>query len=176
MPRVFIAVGSNIHPAENVRKAIEILRGEVRVTAISTFFRTRPLNRPGQPDFYNGVMEVETDTPPVELKQEILRSTEEALGRKRDADRNAARTIDLDIIVYDDLVVNTEELTLPDPEIARRPFLAVPLSELAPDMTLPGSGQTSAEVAGRFAHHNMEPLFEFTETLRKELADEPREG
>ena len=176
MPRVFIAIGSNIEPAENVRKAIPLLAREARIVAVSTFYRTKPLDRPGQPDFYNGVVEIETDTPPLELKQDVLRRIEQELWRTWDADKRSARTIDLDIVVYGDLVLAEGNVRIPDPEIAVRPFLAIPLAELAPGMLLPDTGRGVAEIAAAFAHHGMEPLHEFTKTLRKESADGSRKG
>jgi 2-amino-4-hydroxy-6-hydroxymethyldihydropteridine diphosphokinase len=171
--RIFISVGSSIDPAESVRKAIGLLRAHVRVLAISTFYRTQALERPGDPDFFNGVVEIATAIPPLELKRSILRGIEEELGRKRTGDKFAPRTIDLDVIIYGRTVTSGPGLVLPDPEITRRPFLAVPLFEIAPDLVIPGSGVPLKEAVAGLAGHGMEPLIEYTERLRRELLDEP---
>ncbi|MCH8199734.1 MAG: 2-amino-4-hydroxy-6-hydroxymethyldihydropteridine diphosphokinase, partial [Chloroflexi bacterium] len=90
----FIAVGSNINPAENILKALELLHRQVRVKAASTFYRTKPIERPGQADFRNGILLIETPAPATELKLEVLRFIESELGRVRQADKYAARAID----------------------------------------------------------------------------------
>jgi dihydroneopterin aldolase/2-amino-4-hydroxy-6-hydroxymethyldihydropteridine diphosphokinase len=173
MARVFIGIGSNLNPEENVRRALMLLGEGVCIVGISTFYLTEAEGRPEQPPFYNGIVEVETDFPPSELKHSVLRRIEEKLGRKRSEDKYAPRTIDLDVIIYDNVMINTDDFVIPDPEIGIRPFLAIPLCELAPDLTLPGSGLRIREVAAAHANHKMEPLVEFTELLRREIANGP---
>lgn len=167
MPGIYIGVGSNIDPDRNVRQALLRLAEETTVKAISTFYRTRPVGSRGQPFFYNGVVEVATDLPPRELKQSVLLEIEAAMGRRRSADRYASRPIDLDIVLYGDLVISGEGLTIPDPEIAERPFLAFPLHELEPGLVIPGSIQTIAEIVSRLDPSGMEPLLDYTERLRR---------
>lgn len=169
MARVFIGVGSNVNPEENVRRALHMLGREVRIVATSTFYSTQAEGRASQPPFYNGVVEVETDIPPAELKRSVLRRIEGELGRRRTGDKYAPRTIDLDVVIYDDLVVEMEDLVVPDPQIPHRPFLAIPLCELAPDLVLPGSGLRVQEVAAAHENHKMEPLPGYTELLRKDV-------
>lgn len=176
MARVYIGVGANINPRENVREALRQLKHAVRIVGISTFYRTAPLGRPEQPPFINGVIAVETELPPLVLKSSVLRRIEEALGRQRRTDKYAARPIDLDMLVYDALVQVTEELVLPDPDITQRAFLAIPLCELAPELVLPDTGRCIREIAASFAVHTMEPLMAYTEELRKEIADGLPEG
>lgn len=168
MARAFVAVGSNIEPEANLRRALRLLGQRHRPVAVSTVYRTPPLGRPEQPDYLNCVVEVETEAEPEELKQE-LRRIEQELGRVRGADRYAARTIDLDLIAYEGMQVRTPDLVLPDPEIGGRPFVALPLAELAPDLALPGIGGDAAAVAARFTGDDMAPLTEYTESLRGEL-------
>jgi dihydroneopterin aldolase/2-amino-4-hydroxy-6-hydroxymethyldihydropteridine diphosphokinase len=168
MARAFIGVGSNIEPEANLRRALHRLERVGRVTAISTVYRTEPVGRTSQPQFYNAVIEIATEVPPVALKRE-LRRIEEDLGRRRTADKYAPRTIDLDLILYDDLVVTADGLTLPDPQIRERPFLAIPLCEVAPDLVLPDSGEPIRQVAAALAQHTMEPLAEYTALLRKDV-------
>jgi 7,8-dihydro-6-hydroxymethylpterin-pyrophosphokinase len=102
----------------------------------------------------------------------VLRRIEHDLGRIRTDDKYAPRTIDLDILVYDDLVVETDGVVIPDPEIANRPFLAIPLCELDPGLTLPDSGLAVCDLAGRFAPSDMEPLREYTDSLRDSISGE----
>ena len=170
MSRVFIAVGSNIDPEHNVREALRAMAGEARVVAISTVYASAPLRRPEQPTFYNAVVEVETDVSPRDLKFCVLRRIEAELGRVRTSDKWAARTIDLDIVIYNDLLISEDDLHIPDPEILERPFLAVPLAELAPNLTLPGTDRTLSEIAAAFDDHEMLPMCDYTQSLEKEVA------
>jgi 2-amino-4-hydroxy-6-hydroxymethyldihydropteridine diphosphokinase len=169
MEAVFIGVGSNIDPEKNIRKALSLLDREIRIVAISTFYRTEPAGPPGQPLFFNGVLKAETDLPPEELKNSVLRRIEALTGRRRSNDRYAPRTIDLDILLYGNLVLFDEGLVIPDPDIADRSFLAVPVSELAPDLVLPGSGVCLREIAATHTKGKLQPLGEFSRRLKKSL-------
>jgi 2-amino-4-hydroxy-6-hydroxymethyldihydropteridine diphosphokinase len=170
MARAFVSMGSNIDPAENIAQALRALNDAVRVAKLSTIYLTEPENKADQASYYNCVVELETTIPPIELKRRILRPIEDALGRTRGKDKNAARTIDLDLILYDEQMMMTADLMIPDPDIARRPFLAIPLAELAPDLVLPGSGKLINEIASSLMHLPMQPLNAYTERLRKELS------
>ena len=175
MTRAFVSIGSNIDPEINVKSAILRLSSAARVKAVSTVYRTEPVGPPGQPPFYNCVVEIETDLAPRELKFQLLRRIESELGRTRGADRFAARTIDLDLVLYDELVMATEDLTLPDPDILRRPFLAIPLQELAPGLVLPGSGLRISEAVLAQPRKGMTPLENYTERIRKEITHERKQ-
>ena len=175
MTRAFIAIGSNIDPAANVRLAIQSLAQQTDLIGVSTVYRTDALDRPDapepreQPPYYNCVVEIETGVPPLDLKQGLLRPIEDSLGRIRGDDKFAPRTIDLDLIVYGDMVVDDGGVTLPDPEIAERPFLAIPLFELAPGLVLAGSNRPIADIVLGMAQGGMQPLQEYTQRLREEL-------
>ncbi len=173
MARAFVAVGSNVNPALNVRAAIRALALQVQVNAISTMYRTEPEGRRDQPSFYNCVVEITTGLAPQFLKFQVLRGIEAELARQRTSDKDAPRTIDLDLILYDDLVLNTRGLVLPDPDIARRPFLAVPLNELAPGLVLPGTRTVVAELAADLPRVKMRPLRAYTKRLRQEIQVRP---
>jgi len=166
MARAFIAIGSNIDPPANVRAALQALTGIVKISAISTVYLSEAAGPPGQPDFYNCVVEIQTDRKPLDLKYEVLREIEARMGRRRTQDKYAPRPIDLDVIVYEDLVLNTNDISLPDPEILRRPFLAVPLAELDPDLVIPGIGIPVADAAAIFRKDLLQPLHSYTESLR----------
>jgi len=173
MARAYVGVGSNIEPERNVREALRRLRERVMVTGVSTFYRTKALGRPEQGDFINAVVEVETELAPGRLKREVLEAIEGELGRVRTEDRHAPRTIDLDLIVYGEGEIEEEGLRLPDPEIAKRAFLAVPLAELAPEMRLPGEARTVGEIADDIGAAGLEALESYTEAIRKGSDDEP---
>ncbi len=168
MARAFVSVGSNIEPEKNVRAALQRLGEQVTIRAVSTVYLTEPIGPAGQPPYYNCVADVETDLTPLGLKQKVLRGIETALGRSRTADKYAPRTIDLDLILYDEVVMTTDELVLPDPDILQRPFLAAAMRELAAGLVLPGSGKSFNDAGGPMPHE-MKPLEQYTQLLRKEI-------
>ncbi len=172
MARAFISAGSNIDPEKNVLSALRLLGMHARIRAISTAWLTEPIGMPGHPLFYNCVVEVETDLPPRELKINVLRRIEAELGRAWMHDKYAPRTIDLDLILYDEVVTASGQLVLPDPDIATRPFLAAGIAELAPGLVLPGSGSIIDDIAARQSKTAMKPLADYTNLLRKEILHE----
>lgn len=168
MNRTFIGIGSNISPESNVPRALRMLKDTQILVCISSFYVTEPIGHPGQPLFYNGVAEILTVMPPGALRRS-LRDIESTLGRVRTADRYAPRSVDLDILIYEDLVLDSAEFQIPDPDIHCRPFVAWPLAELAPDLILPGSTTTVESIARDLDRSGMRELVEFTRDLRKEL-------
>jgi 2-amino-4-hydroxy-6-hydroxymethyldihydropteridine diphosphokinase len=166
MTSVFLSLGSNIEPEKNILEAVRLLAEQVRILGASTVYLTTPLRRRTQPKYYNCVLKIETNIPPHRLKFDVLRGIEERLGRKRTEDKYASRTIDIDIIVYGNLRLSSKDLVIPDPEIKRRAFLAIPLCEIEPGLVLPATGGTIKEVASRFNAHRMIRQENFTETLR----------
>jgi 2-amino-4-hydroxy-6-hydroxymethyldihydropteridine diphosphokinase len=170
--KAFVSIGSNIDPAANVRAAVLRLGQWAHLKGVSTVYRSAALERPEQPPYYNCVAMVETDATPVDVRH-ALRRAEAELGRQRTPDKYAARTIDLDLILYDELVLDTETLKLPDPDILERPFLAVPLWEMAPDLVLPGLHLPISKVAASLSSEGMEALEEFTKQLRRDAGLEP---
>lgn len=165
----FVAVGSNIDPDDNVVAALDLLIRATNVVGVSTMYRTAPLGGLRQPPFVNGVWQIRTSSGARDLKHGILRDIEASLGRVRTSDAYAARTIDLDIAIYGDLVINEPGLVIPDPDILKRPFVAVPLLELAPDLCLPDSGLRLADQPVCRAS-GLEPLPELTSRLRERIA------
>lgn len=174
--RVLIAFGSNVAPEANVPQALDLLAEQVRVTGVSTVYRTEPLGHPEQDPFLNGALAVETELSARVLKFEVLRGIERKLGRVRTADRYAARTIDLDIALYADLVLDEPDLRIPDPDIRKRAFVAIPLAELAPETILPGTDESLAFIASQFSREGLVALADFTTLLRRRVASEPPEG
>jgi len=165
----YIAVGSNIEPEQNILKGLGLLAQHVPITAVSTFYRTEALGRPEQPSFLNGACAVLTYAEPRRLKFDILRCIEDAVGRVRMADKYAPRPLDLDIALYGGIVADEDGLQIPDPDIRKRPFLAVPLLELAPEAVLPDSGERLADIVGRMATSGLTADEPFTETLKARL-------
>jgi 2-amino-4-hydroxy-6-hydroxymethyldihydropteridine diphosphokinase len=148
----YLSVGSNIDKERNIKRAVELLAEMVPVRAVSSVYETAPVGKPDQEPFLNAAVIVETDRPPEALKQDVLAVVEERLGRRRTADRNAPRTIDLDIVLYDDAVSQAGGGAIPDPELLVRPHLAVPLAEIAPDYVHPLTGQTLRAIAEQAVH------------------------
>jgi len=176
MARVFVGVGSNIEPERNILSAAALLKEQVIVCAVSPFYLTDPIGPPGSGPFYNGCLELETDIPPRKLKFEVLRSIETALGRRRTEDKYAPRTIDLDILLYDDQVIEEPDLKIPDPDITQRPFIAIPLLELAPEMVMPDTGTKLAEIVLDLPGGSMRLIPNFTSRLRQEVESEPEQS
>jgi dihydroneopterin aldolase/2-amino-4-hydroxy-6-hydroxymethyldihydropteridine diphosphokinase len=174
-PRVFVSVGSNVDPEKNITGSLQLLNDDVGIRGVSTFYRTPALNQPEDPPFINGVIEVGGALSPYELKT-LLQRTERAFARERTADRNAPRTLDLDLLLYGDLVSSSETLVLPHPDIYERPFVAIPLLQLAPDLILPDSGKSLRSVVESLRSYPMEPLHELSRRLQMEVMREPRES
>ena len=148
--RCVVALGSNIEPARYLPQAVWELARLGTVLRASSVWQSAPVGFTAQADFCNGAVLLETRLAPRPLKAE-LRRIEAALGRVRDpSNKNAPRTIDLDIAVYGDLVCHEKDLTLPDPDLFRRDFLALPAAEVAPEMLCPGTTETLAAIAARF--------------------------
>jgi 2-amino-4-hydroxy-6-hydroxymethyldihydropteridine diphosphokinase len=168
--RIFIGLGSNIDAEINIPQALRLLAGQCSILALSTFYLSPAEGDPGRPPFINGAAEIATDLEPEAVKWDALRPIEEALGRVRGEDRNAPRTIDLDLLLYGDRIVHAPRLTLPDPGIARYPFVAVPLAELAPALVLPGTEMLLAQVIRSLDASGLRPLPGFTDSLKKSFA------
>jgi 2-amino-4-hydroxy-6-hydroxymethyldihydropteridine diphosphokinase len=163
-----VAVGSNIEPEANIASAMEALDERVEIVALSTFYWTTAIGRPEQPEFLNGAVAVRTDRGPRALKFDVLRSIEESLGRVRTADRFASRTIDLDVVLYGDLHVAEEGLTIPAPDLSR-PFVAWPLLEVLGDCRLPEGRGTLSSLVSEADRQAMRPAIEFSQRLKARL-------
>lgn len=169
----FVAVGSNVEPEKNILAVLTALKEQVHVVASSTFYRTEAIGRPHQPKFVNGVWCIDTDLPALQMRDEVLRPAEARLGRTRTEDRFAPRTIDLDLVLYNDTEVRGDGLTLPHPDIAR-PFVYLPVVELLAQEC----EEIPADLRERIRRlllreHSTadpgEPLHEFTRQLRGHL-------
>jgi 2-amino-4-hydroxy-6-hydroxymethyldihydropteridine diphosphokinase len=126
---VYVSVGSNIEPERHIEAALGLLMNTVAVTAVSTFYRTEPIGRPEQDTYLNGVFEIRTNLPACEVTPAILHPIETKLGRLRSEDKFASRTLDLDLILYNDLETSSPSFSLPHPDIERA-FVLGPILEL----------------------------------------------
>ncbi len=143
----FIALGSNLGDRLThlrfARSALAALP-QSKLLRQSRIFETAPVGPPGQGAYLNAVIELETSLAAHELLESLL-EIEQARGRRR-AERWGARTLDLDILLYGDLVIETSSLNIPHLELQHRPFVLVPLAELIPERTLPKLGKTPIEM------------------------------
>ena len=138
MTRAYLGLGSNQGDrVALLNAALERLEasGRVRVTKRSSLYETAPVGLTEQPRFVNLAAEVETDLDPLDLLELVL-AAERDLGRVR-TKRWGPRTVDIDILMYDDVQVDTPVLAIPHPEMTRRRFVLEPLLEVAPDAALP---------------------------------------
>lgn len=115
------------------------MHSQIEVTAVSSWYRTAPIGPP-QPDYINGCATIETSLTPLALL-DTIRAIEAEFGRER-RERWGARTLDLDVLLYDDLIVNLPTLQIPHPRMLERAFVLVPLAEIAPHWIEPRSGDS----------------------------------
>jgi 2-amino-4-hydroxy-6-hydroxymethyldihydropteridine diphosphokinase len=138
MPKAFIALGSNLnHPESQILRAFQSIEQlpKTQLVKKSSLYKTVPVGYDAQPDFINAVAEVSTELSPQDLLQHLL-NIEQRFGRERPFP-NSPRVLDLDLLLYDDLTMSTDDLTLPHPRMHLRGFVLLPLAEIAPELTLP---------------------------------------
>ena len=151
MHTAYIALGANLDswagpPATTLARALERLQSFGKVTGRSSLYSTAPVGVADQPRFVNAVAEFETQLDPHELLKKLL-VIEKEFGRNRSGEvPNGPRTLDLDILLIDDLLEDRPGLTLPHPRMADRAFVLVPLMEIAPQLKITGRGKTVAEL------------------------------
>ena len=141
MSVAYVALGSNLQqPQVQVSQALRELGqlSQTRVTAHSSLYRTAPVGYDDQPDFINAVARVETTLAPLALLRALL-ALEDTHGRERPFP-NAPRVLDLDLLLYDDVHMQTPELILPHPRMQDRGFVMLPLAEIAPDLQIGAHG------------------------------------
>ena len=148
MPRAYIGLGANLgDPVEQIGAALAALDGlpETRVVRRSSLYRSAPVGHADQPDFINAVAEIETTLAPRVLLDALL-AIEMGLGRRRSF-ANAPRTLDLDLLLYGDMVMDEPGLSVPHPRMHARAFVLAPLAEIAPDAAIPGVGAVAPLLA-----------------------------
>ncbi|MCB0208495.1 MAG: 2-amino-4-hydroxy-6-hydroxymethyldihydropteridine diphosphokinase [Anaerolineae bacterium] len=146
----YLSLGSNIEPEINMKSAVELLARYTQILAVSSVWETKPVGLVEQANFLNAAAIIQTHMPAHQLKKHTLRKIEQMLGRVRKIDKNAPRSIDIDIMLFNRQILTMGQRHIPDPEILERPFVALPLAEIAPDYIHPETGQTLQEIADLF--------------------------
>ena len=124
-----------------------------RVVAVSSVYETAPVGLEDQPHFFNAAVQVETELPAAGFRRQVLAKIEHLLGRVRTEDKNAPRTIDADMILFDDAVFDLDKTHhIPDPDLLQVPHVAVPIAELAPDLMHPETGERLGYIAARLVN------------------------
>lgn len=145
----YLSLGSNVAREWNLPACVHLLAQHGRLVAVSAVYETAPIGNIDDPMFFNAAVALETSLEPAELKEQVLRQVEEQLGRRRTADPNAPRTIDVDVSLFNDAVLQVGKRHIPDPEILLYPHIALPLADIAPAYRHPETGETLAEIAQR---------------------------
>lgn len=161
MNRVFILIGSNINKEHNVPTAVFQLAQHCRICAVSPVYETIPMGFRDQPNFFNAAILLETPHDALTLKEQILVPIEQALQRVRTNNINGARTIDLDIGLFNDEVFeygrpNGKMRRVPDKDLLRFPHAAAPIADIAPNMLHPETGETFRAIADRLTEMTQE--------------------
>jgi 2-amino-4-hydroxy-6-hydroxymethyldihydropteridine diphosphokinase len=152
MNLAYLLLGSNIEPETNLPAAVERLRSFGKVAAVSRVWQSKPVGFADQPDFLDAAVLFETELSAAELREGPIAAIEEHLQRVRDPGNvNGPRTIDIDVVLFNRDVGTFGRVQVPDPNITRRAFVAVPLAEIAPDYRHPVDGRTLAEIAASLA-------------------------
>lgn len=138
METAFLGLGSNLGDREeNLRKAVRMISGEkVKVLAASHVYVTEPWGFRAETDFLNMVLKAETAISPGELLARML-EVEKELGRERTGEQYSSRMIDIDILLFGGLIINSDEIVIPHPRLHQRRFVLVPLCEIAPNAVHP---------------------------------------
>ena len=143
---VYLGLGANLGvPKETFERALVLLSEFSEIISVSRLYRSKPYGFSDQPPFVNAAVRISTDLPPPELLNQ-LQSVEETLGKKV-VRKNGPRLIDLDLLVYDELVLETKDLVLPHPGIMERDFVLLPLIDLNPDLSHPQWGTKTLKSA-----------------------------
>jgi 2-amino-4-hydroxy-6-hydroxymethyldihydropteridine diphosphokinase len=145
-PLTFLSLGSNLgNRLAHLQAALDHLRAQLTIVAVSSVYETAPVGVVDQPAFLNAAAEIETCLSPLSLLA-LTKEIEQQVGR-RETFRWGPRAIDIDILLYNDLAVETPELSIPHAEMLHRAFVLIPLAEIAPGTWHPVSGQTIQELS-----------------------------
>jgi 2-amino-4-hydroxy-6-hydroxymethyldihydropteridine diphosphokinase len=158
MPLAYVALGANLPspagpPEATLAAAVDRLAAVGRIAARSSLYSTAPVGLEDQPRFVNAVVAIETRLSPCDLLDKLL-AIEQEFGRDRTASLpNGPRPLDLDILLYGDLVLGTSNLEIPHPRLAERAFVLVPLNEISSELRDPRSGKTVSQMLQALTGH-----------------------
>ena len=164
MADIYISAGSNIEPEKNLTAGLKLLMQQADVLRISTHYRNTPAGGQKQHDYINGIWHIQSKYKPQKIRR-ILKKIEAACGRVRTEDPYSPRTLDLDLILWDDLILQSRNLTLPDPDIRERAFIFQPLLELEPGIRLPGDKADLAKLVNPARDLYYSPITEILTTV-----------
>jgi len=156
MSIAYIGLGSNLSdPQAQILSALDKLKllEKCRISQVSSLYFSRPMGPQDQPDYMNAVVAIETDQSAIELLDQ-LQSIENNAGRIRKDNRWGPRVLDLDILLFDQQVINIERLTVPHYGLKQREFVLLPLAEIAPDLLLP-NGDSIVELAANIERNGL---------------------
>ncbi len=148
MPDVYVAAGSNIEPLLHLRSALNALKRRVGDIKVSPAYRNKAVGFDG-PEFINLVIGFETELTLTEVLS-VLQAVESLCGRARKAPKFEPRTMDLDLLLYGEMVCDTHAITLPRPDLIKRAYMLGPLAELAPDLLHPTLKRTMGDLWKNF--------------------------
>ena len=146
----YLSLGSNIDPERNLPAAVTLLAQFGQVRAVSSVWQSAPVGFAAQADFLNAAVILETTLSAQRLREQAIAKIEENLKRVRTENKNAPRTIDIDIMLFNEEVFSLGQRHIPDAEVLERTFVAIPLAEIAPDYVHPETGQTLRQIADKF--------------------------
>lgn len=151
MNRVVLILGSNIDKEWNLPRAVRLLAERTKLVAVSAVYETAPVGTTNQPLFFNAAALVETSLDAATLKHTVLAEIERLLKRVRTEDKNAPRTIDLDIVLFNDEVFEFNGRAVPDPDLQKFLHVAAPVADLLPDGVHPETDEKLADLVARLA-------------------------
>lgn len=153
MHRVYAGIGSNIDPKNNVSNCLLLLKDEFSDFVQSRYYQTSPYGYMEQDNFLNVVVGFSTQHTPTDLLRRF-QEIESQFKRKREI-KDGPRTLDLDILLYESIIINEPDLKIPHPGLIERDFFLLPLIEIAPQLTFPITGETLSQLTDKICHRHI---------------------